>query len=209
LKAKTGRVSKTDRGDAYLLWKVYQLSLIKNNTHRYFRLLDVVDVELRPLLMREEMLYKSLQRVQRASIVGVDVGGDVKMLEKMVKNVRREIVDKAVKMIPRFMDIAKYLGLDMDDVNGLTGLAGLLVYIKSASYRKPINYLGLYKARGRDAWKTKKYSYKAQRYLLILTNVILWKNNEYRPPRYRDLRRVLKTVIEAKKQMGLAGGAGV
>ena len=47
LKAKTGRVSKSDEGDAYLLWRVYQLSLSKNNTHRYFRLLDVVDVKLR------------------------------------------------------------------------------------------------------------------------------------------------------------------
>jgi len=64
LKAKTGRVSKSDDGDAYLLWKVDELSLVKNNTHRYFRLLTIIDVELRPLLMKEELLYKNLQRVQ-------------------------------------------------------------------------------------------------------------------------------------------------
>ena len=57
LKAKTGRVSKSDKGDAYLLWKVYELSLIKNNTHKYFNPLTIVDVELRPLLMKEELLY--------------------------------------------------------------------------------------------------------------------------------------------------------
>ena len=44
LKTRTGRVSKSDNGDAYLIWKVYELSLIKNNTHRYFRLLTIVDV---------------------------------------------------------------------------------------------------------------------------------------------------------------------
>jgi hypothetical protein len=55
LKTRTGKVSKTDEGDAFLLWKVYELSLIKNNTHRYFKPLTIVDIELRPLLMRENM----------------------------------------------------------------------------------------------------------------------------------------------------------
>ncbi|MCL7391563.1 MAG: hypothetical protein LZ171_05940, partial [Thaumarchaeota archaeon] len=81
LKAKVGRVSKSDKGDAYILWKIYELSLIKRNTHRYFKPLTIIDVELRPLLMREQMLYKDLQRVRNASVVGVDVGGDVKILE--------------------------------------------------------------------------------------------------------------------------------
>jgi len=206
LKAKIGRVSKTDKGDAYLLWKVYELSLSKNNTHRYFRLLDVVDVELRPLLMKEQMLYKNLQRIQNASIVGIDVGSDAKVLEKMVKDVRREIIDKAIETIPRFTDIVKYLGLDMDDVNGLTGLAGLLVYDKSTSYQKSVKYLGLYKAKGRDGRKMKRYNHKAQRHLIMLTSSILWKRGECHPPRYRDLRKILKTVIEAKKHVGLAGG---
>jgi len=210
LKARTGKVSKSDKGDAYLLWKVYELSLSKNNTHRYFRLLTIVDVELRPLLMKEEMFYKNLQRVRSASMVGVDVGSDVKMLEKMVENTRREIVDKAIEIIPRLMDVVKYLGLDMNDVNGLTGLTGLLIYNKSTSYQKSVKYLGLYKAKGRDGRKMKKYNHKAQRYLTILTNAILRKNGETSAPRYRDLRKVLKVVIEAKKQIGLAErGAGV
>jgi len=210
LKTRTGKISKSDYGDAYLLWKVYELSLVKNNTHKYFRLLTIVDVELRPLLMKEELLYKNLQRVQRSSMIGVDVGSDVKILEKMVEDVRREIVEKATRLIPRFMDIAKNLGLDVDDVNGLTGLAGLLVYIKSTSYQKSVKYLGIYKAKGRDAWKIKKYNSKAQRYLTMLTNTILWKNGECRPPRYRDLRKILKVVIESRKQMRFAErGAGV
>jgi len=89
LKARTGKVSKSDEGDAYILWKIYELSLIKNNTHRYFKPLTIIDVELRPLLMREQMLYRNLQRVRSASIVGVDVGGDVKILEEMVEDARR------------------------------------------------------------------------------------------------------------------------
>ena len=83
-------MSKSDEGDAYLLWKVYELSLIKNNTHRYFKPLTIIDTELRPLLMRENMLYKNLQRTRNTSIFGVDVESDVEMLEKMVEDVRRE-----------------------------------------------------------------------------------------------------------------------
>jgi hypothetical protein len=56
LKAKTGKVSKDDRGDAHLLWKIYGLSLIKRNTHRYSRLLTTIDIEMRPLLMREDIV---------------------------------------------------------------------------------------------------------------------------------------------------------
>ena len=209
VKAMIGKVSKTDKGNAYLLWKVYQLSLIKNNTHRYFRLLNIVDVELRPLLMKETLLYKNLQRIRNASMAGVDVGSDVKILEKMTEDIKREIVDKAINIIPRFIDIAECLRLNIDDVNGLTGLAGLLIYNKSTSYQKSVKYLGLYKAKGRDGRKMKKYNCKARRYLIMLTNTILWKNGEYRPPRYRDFRKILKTVIETRKQTGLAGGAGV
>jgi hypothetical protein len=58
LKIKTGKVSKSDEGDAFLLWKIYELSLIKNNTHRYFKTLTIIDIELRPLLMREYVVQK-------------------------------------------------------------------------------------------------------------------------------------------------------
>jgi len=81
-------VSKSDEGDAYLLWKLYELSLVKNNTKRYFKPLTIIDIELRPLLMRENMLYKNLQRIRNASIVGVDVESDVEMQEKRLKDVR-------------------------------------------------------------------------------------------------------------------------
>jgi hypothetical protein len=210
LKAKVGRVSKSDEGDAYILWKIYELSLIKRNTHRYFKPLTIIDVELRPLLMKEEMLYRNLQRMRNASVIGVDFGSDVKMLEKMVEDARKEVVDKAVQIIPKFIDIANILGLDRDDINGLAELARLLVYDKFTSYKKSINYLGLYKARGRDGRRNKKYSRKIQRYLIMLTNTILWKNGEKHPPTFKDMRRILRMVIEARKSMGLAeGGAGV
>jgi len=206
LKTRTGKVSKTDVGDAFLLWKVYELSLVKNNTHRYFKPLTIIDIELRPLLMRENMLYKNLQRTRNASIVGVDVESDVEMLEKMVEDARREIVDRAIKLIPGFMDIAKNLGLNRNDIDGLTGLAGELVYNKSTSYSSSVRFHGLYKAKGKDARKMKRYSSKVQRYLLMLTNAILRKNNELHLPRYKDMRKVLRIVIEARKQMGLVGG---
>jgi hypothetical protein len=75
---------------------------------------------------------------------------------------------------------------------------------------KSVKYLGLYKVKGRDAWKMKKYSNKAQRYLTTLTNTILLKNGECRPPRYRDLRKILKGVIESGKRMRFAErGVGV
>jgi len=57
--------------------EVYELSLIKNNTHR---ILYIVYVELRPLLMKETLLYGNLQRIGNASMAGVDVGSDVKIL---------------------------------------------------------------------------------------------------------------------------------
>jgi hypothetical protein len=210
LKARTGKVSKSDKGDAYILWKIYELSLIKNNTHRYFKPLTIIDVELRPLLMREEMLYRNLQRIRSAGLVGVDVGGDVKILEEMVEDARREVVDKAIKIIPRFIDIANSLGLDGDDINGLAGLAGELVYNRSISYSSSVRFHGLYKAKGFDARKKKKYNSKAQRYLLMLTNAIISKNGDKPSPKLKDMRRVLKMLIEARKQTGLAGdGAGV
>ena len=65
-------------GDAYLLWKVYELSLVRNNTHRYFKFLTIVDVELRPLLMKEKILYRNLQRIQNALIIDVDTESNVK-----------------------------------------------------------------------------------------------------------------------------------
>ena len=55
----------------------------------------------------------------------------------------------------------------------------------------------------------KRYNHRAQRYLTMLTNTILWKNNELHLPRYKDMRRALWMVIGARKQirkqMGLAG----
>jgi len=156
------------------------------------------------------MLYKNLQRTRNTSIFNVDVESDVEILEKRLKDVRREIVDRAIKLIPRFIDIAKNLGLDSEDINGLTGLAGELVYNRyTSSYSSSVRFHGLYKAKGKDTRKIKRYNHRAQRYLMMLTNAILRKNSELHLPRYKDMRRVLWMVIEARKQVGLAGdGAG-
>jgi hypothetical protein len=44
----------------------------------------------------------------------------------------------------------------------------------------------------------------------MLTNTILWNDGEKRSPKLKDMRRVLKMVIEERRQIGLAGdGAGV
>jgi hypothetical protein len=182
LKARTGKISKSDKGDAYILWKIYELSLIKNNTHRYFKPLTIIDVELRPLLMKEQMLYKNLQRVRNTSIMGIDVGSNVRILEEMVEDVRKEIVDKAINIIPGFTDIANSLGLDEDDISGLAGLARELVYNRSMSYSSSVRFHGLYKVKGYNARGRKKYSSEAQRYLSMLTNTILWKNGDKRSP---------------------------
>jgi hypothetical protein len=156
------------------------------------------------------MLYRNLQRIRSAGVVGVDVGGDVKILEEMVEDARGETVDKAIKIIPKFMDIANNLGLNRDDISGLAGLARELVYNRSMSYSSSVRFHGLYKVKGYNARGRKKYSSKAQRYLLMLTNAILRKNGDKHSPKLKDMRRVLKMVIEARKQTGLAGdGAGV
>ena len=72
--------------------------------------------------MKEQSLYRNLQKAQMAGIVGVDVGSDVEILEKMVEDARKEIANKAIHIIPRFINIANTLGLDRNDVNGLAGL---------------------------------------------------------------------------------------
>jgi len=154
------------------------------------------------------MLYRNLQRIRNASMVGVDVGGDVKILEEMVEDARREIVDKAIKIIPRFIDIANSLGLGGDDINGLAGLAGELAYNRSISYSSSVRFHGLYKAKGYDARRRKKHSSKAQRYLSMLTNTILRKNSDKHPQTFKDMRKILKMVIEARKSDGARWGWG-
>gem|GEM_PF-3340348 len=95
--------------------------------------------------------------------------------------------------------------MDRDDISGLAGLAGLLVYDKFASYVESINYLGLYKVKSRDGRRNKKYNHRVQRYLVMLANTILHKNGEKRIARYRDLRKILEETIDLKKSIGLAG----
>ncbi len=163
------RLSKTDKSEVYLLWKAYELSLIKGNTHKYFKELTVVDVELRPLLMRGQMIYRSLQRMREA---GVDVLSDIKEYEGQLK-----IVEKATKIIPRLEEVAEALGLDRDDVNGLIELVRLLTYLRFrlgfTSINKSINYLGIHLEKGRQS-NVKKCNRKAAKYSNPLTSDIFY-----------------------------------
>ena len=214
LKNKIGRVSKSDRGDAYLIYKVYELSLMKRNTHRYFRQLTIIDVELRPLLMKEQIIYKNLDRIRKMREIGIDVSSDVEEYEKKLENVRREIVEKATEVIPGFIEVAEALGLSREDVNGLTGLAGLLTYLRFylgfKSIDKSINYLGLFKAKSSKGNMKKKCNRKAVRYCNLLALSILWKNGQKHPPTLKDLRTILKQLINLLRQTGsaMAGGGG-
>ncbi len=200
LKSKTGRVSKSDRGDAFLLWKVYELSLIKKNTHRYFKEINNVDVELRPLLMKENILYKTLQKLQAMKEVGVDVLNEIKEYEEKLKNIRMEIVEKAFNVIPRFNEIAEGLGLGKEDISGLTGLTALLVYLKLRSVNKCINYMKLFKAKGKDGKKKLKCNRKLARYCNILTHSILWRNNQYGIARLKDMRMTVKKLVSLLRE---------
>jgi len=38
----------------------------------------------------------------------------------------------------------------------------------------------------------------------MIMDTILWKNCDYRPPRYKDLREMLKKTVELRKSMWLA-----
>jgi hypothetical protein len=68
-----------------------------------------------------------------------------------------EIVDRAIKLIPGFTDIAKSLGLNRNDIDGLTGLAGELIYNRStSSYSSSVRFHGLYKANAHNARKMKR-----------------------------------------------------
>jgi len=39
----------------------------------------------------------------------------------------------------------------------------------------------------------------------MLTNTIIWNDSQLHPPTFKHLRRVLKMMVEARKQIGLSG----
>ena len=60
--------------------------------------------------------------------MGIDTGGE-NFLKHVLEETRKTIVVKARKLWPGFMEIANRLALSEDDLGGLTGLAGILVFL--------------------------------------------------------------------------------
>ena len=78
-----------------------------------------------------------------------------------------------------------------DDLNALTGLVGLMTYMKQVSYHKALRYLGLYRARNKEI---KRCSGKARRYLMMVAISMVSGESRW-PPRLRDLRATLRKLI--------------
>ena len=107
--------------------------------------------------------------------------------------------------MPNLKLVADKLGFNNDDINALTGLVGLAVYLRFQSYHKSLRYLGLYKARGDKGNMFKRCNGKARRYLVMLTIPMIHREEQTWPPRLRVLRRILRELIRLLKEVEPAG----
>jgi len=197
---KTEEVRKTDFGDAYVLWKVYERGVAKGNLHKWFKRIGIVDVELRPLLTKEATIAKIVDRLEKMEMMGMQVD-EVEEVKELLERVRREIVDRGFKLMPWIREVAKRMGLDGEDTYALTGLMGLAVYLKRLSYHQAIRYLGLYKAGRRGA---KRCSGRVRRYLVMLATSIVRREGRF-PPRLKDLRATLRKLTNLMRELEPAG----
>jgi len=210
---------KTDYGDAYILWKVYETAIAKGNLHKWFKPITIIDVELKPFLMLEKMYGRWLRRAYQYAALGVDMNADIDCFKDRLEDIRRRIIVKAKEVWQRFMDIAVSLGLSEDDLGGLTGLAGTLTYLgwplRRPSIHKAVHYFGLYRPSKEDMLKftertgkrfRKSYNGSARRYLNMLTTTILAKEGRY-PPKAKDEKDVLKRLIKMLKELEPAEGS--
>ena len=215
LKAKFGR-KKTDYGDAYILSRIHEYK------PRLFKEVTPLDVEFKPLLMKERALADELLRLRQRHLLGIDLEDEIEDHEERLKNVRGEIVEKAMEKIPEFMEIAKKLGLDNEDVNALSALAGLLIYLRwpyeVSSFHKAKRLLGLYKPTWKEMRKfeersgekyRKRYSGYARRCLILLTAAILMKERNAFPPRARNQKEVLRRLLGILKTYDEGGPQGL
>ena len=227
LRERFGKI-KTDYGDAWILYKIYAgfediSKMVWLPSKQPFRQITYIDVELRPLLTLERDAERELRRVYQRlelgmdAVVELDLDSEIEARKKRLEAVRKGVVSKALKVWPRFMDIAAALGLGEDNLRGLTGLAGSITFIgwplKRLSVRKAIHYFGLYRPSREDRLKfmertgrkfRKHYSGFARRYLNMLTMAILSKEGRY-PPKAKDEEDVLRKLIKALKQLEPAG----
>ncbi|MEM1726800.1 MAG: hypothetical protein QW662_00005 [Nitrososphaerota archaeon] len=218
LRKRFGR-EKTDFGDAYILSRIHEYK------PRLFKGITPLDVEFKPLLMKERALARQLMRLRRMLELGIDVEDEIRDCEERLMEVRGEIVENAVEKIPGFMEVAEKLGLDNEDVNALSALAGLLIYLRwpyeVMSMHKAIRYLGLYKPAKENIRKfeerygekyRKRYSGYARRCLNLMTAAILIKKKGILRPRARDEKEVLRRLLGILKTHNnetiAGGGAG-
>jgi len=201
LKAKFGR-KKTDHGDAYILSRIHDCK------PKVFKEVTPLDVEFKPLLMKERRASKVLMGLHRMRVLGIDVEDEIKDYEKRLMEVRGEIVERSRNKIPRFADVAKEFGLNDNDVYALSALAGLLIYLRwpyeVASFHRAKRLLGLYRPTQDEVRRfeekygekyTKRYSGYARRYLNLLTTVVLRRERNVFPPKTKDEKEVLRKLL--------------
>ncbi|MEM4021530.1 MAG: hypothetical protein QXI18_04090 [Nitrososphaerota archaeon] len=217
LKAKFGR-KKTDYGDAYILSRIHEYK------PRLFKEVTPLDVEFKPLLMKERTLARQLIRLHHIMKLGIDFEEEIRDCEERLRNVRGEIVENAMEKIPGFAEIARELELNDNNINALSALAGLLIYLRwpyeVSSFHRAKRLLGLYKPTREEVRRfeersgekyVKRYSGYARRYLIMLTIAILIKK---RIPRSRArnqkevLRRLLSILRTYSDGADTGGGAG-
>lgn len=196
LKARFGK-KKTDYGDAYILSKIPL-------NWKWFREITYIDAEIRPLLTLEKTYYKNYQRLSRLKDLGVDVDKDIDEVRYRMHRIRSEVVEKALEMIPRFKEIRRKLRLE-EDLNGLYGLAGTLIYLGWPStiipYHYSLRYLGLYKAKGKDGRRLKHSQNNCRRLFMILAQAITRRRSDSWPPKYRYQRKLLRELTHLLQEM--------
>ena len=217
LRKRFGR-KKTDYGDAFLL------SRIRDEVPKAFAEITPLDVEFKPLLMKERALADELLRLCQMYLLGIDVEDEIENYEERLKKAHREIVEKAHEKIPGFTDIAKKLGLNNDDTNTMSALAGLLIYLRwpreVSSFHRAKRFLGLYKPTREEVRRfeersgekyRKRYSGYARRCLGLLTAAILNKKSISKP-RTRNQKEVLRRLLSILRAYSdgadAGGGAG-
>jgi len=209
---------KTDYGDAYILSRIHEYK------PRLFKEITPLDVEFKPLLMRERALARELMGLRWMLELGIDVKDEITYYEERLRNIRGEIVENAAEKIPGFMEVAEKLGLDNEDVNALSALAGLLIYLRwpyeVSSFHRAKRLLGLYKPTWKEMRKfeersgekyRKRYSGYARRCLILLTAAILRKERNAFPPKAKDEKEVLRrllSILRACNNRATGGGAG-
>ncbi|MEM1906126.1 MAG: hypothetical protein QXF72_06710, partial [Nitrososphaerota archaeon] len=216
LKKRFGR-EKTDFGDAYIL------SRIRDEVPKAFREVTPLDAVFKPLLMKERALARHLMRLQQMLELGIDFEDEIRDCEEKLMIIRGEIVENAVEKILRFADIARELELNDNNINALSALAGLLIYLRwpyeVSSFHRAKRLLGLYKPTREEVRRfeersgekyRKRYSGYARRYLVLLTIAILSKERISKP-RARNQKEVLRKLLGILKTYNEAiagGGAG-